>query len=279
MRICSVTVLYNPEPIVVDQIESYFNYVERCIVVDNSLMPNEGIYNALRTKFPAIEIISNYANLGIGEGYNIGFRYAIAQDFEWVLTMDQDSAFKDSSFFDYAKSLKKDNIAIVSPDQFIKEEARVRDNDYELIDELDVMASGNLVRLSDWQEIGGFNAGLFIDEVDNDFCLRLKLAGKRVVKVKNCFLFHNLGFMKTTWSGREFHFHSPFRYYYMYRNFFYMKDKYEKDFPEWIAKKSKYKRKLPKYILFYGDHKFLTFNYMIKGYLAYKRGEMGPFKG
>lgn len=278
MKICAVIVLYHPELSVVERIATYYQYVESLVVVDNTETPNLELYAKIKIEFPNAEIICNNMNLGIGEGFNIGFRYAITQECDWVLTMDQDSNFKDSSYFDFSRELNKANIAIISPDHFIKAEALAKDGDFELSDELEVMASGNLVRVSDWELLGGFNVDLFIDEVDNEFCLRLNLIGKRVVKIKNCFLFHNLGYMKTNWTGREIHFHSPVRYFYMYRNFFYMKERYEKDFPEWIAKKQKYMRKLPKYILFYGDNTIKSWTFMYKGYKAYKKGDMGIYK-
>lgn len=279
MRICAVTVLYHPELSVIERMASYYQYVESLVIVDNTDIPNLDLYEKIKIEFPNSEIISNNKNLGIGEGFNIGFRYAKTQECDWVLTMDQDSSFKDSSYFDFSRELNKENIAIISPDHYIKPEELAKIEKFVVIEELEVMASGNLVSVSDWELLGGFNVDLFIDEVDNEFCLRLNLIGKKVVKIKNCFLFHNLGYMKKNWTGREFHFHSPIRYYYMYRNFFYMKERYEQYFPEWIAKKQKYMRKLPKYLLFYGDNTLKSWKFIYKGYMAYKKGEMGIYKG
>jgi rhamnosyltransferase len=91
------------------------------------------------------------------------------------------------------------------------------------------MTSGNILNLEIAERVGLFNEELFIDHVDNEFCLRLNKAGFRVLYA-NSFLTHELGKYKSVFIfGKRaggFLSHSPERLYYFVRNSLYILKRY-----------------------------------------------------
>jgi rhamnosyltransferase len=56
-----------------------------------------------------------------------------------------------------------------------------------------VITSGMLVRRSVLEKVGDFREEFFVDHVDNDFCLRARRAGFRIVQDSELRLAHSLG--------------------------------------------------------------------------------------
>ncbi len=62
-----------------------------------------------------------------------------------------------------------------------------------VIDELTVMASGNVLNLQAYKYIDKFEEKYFIDYVDHEYCLRLQTNGYSIKVHKNSILVHALG--------------------------------------------------------------------------------------
>src|SRR6266446_3061827 len=58
------------------------------IVVDNG--SHDGSQDMVRSLFSESTLIENGANLGYGEGNNVGIRHALSQKFDWVLLLNND---------------------------------------------------------------------------------------------------------------------------------------------------------------------------------------------
>ena len=56
-----------------------------------------------------------------------------------------------------------------------------------------LITSGSLINTSIFSEIGGYNEKLFIDEVDHEYCYRIKMLGYSVLQLENILLNHTLG--------------------------------------------------------------------------------------
>ena len=100
------------------------------------------------------------------------------------------------------------------------------------------ITSGNLVRMHVIDEVGAYDASLFIDCVDFDFCLRLRRAGYLVHRVPDARMFHRLGEERPVpaFARRHYILHSPVRRYYMFRNYLYLAERHLLHFPGFIAK-------------------------------------------
>ena len=116
MKICGVVVWYNPSKEEVSNIKTYLEYVDRVIVVDNSICDNGDLLKGMNQ----IEYIANNENLGIAKALNIGCCKSIEYGYNYALTMDQDSRFDDhmiEKFIkEFHKKVKEDkSIAIFAP--------------------------------------------------------------------------------------------------------------------------------------------------------------------
>lgn len=198
-----------------------------------------------------VTLLRNGANLGIAAALNRIFRYAASRGYEWVLTLDQDSCV-DADFMaacgaymnlqeptadgrpecDCAASGSSGSLrsaGVASITTLRRDRNSDWKNEYDpdaAAEEIDkCITSGNLVRVSAWQAVGGFNEPLFIDAVDHEFCYRLREAGFRILRVNRCLLTHELGASRNVpWVGRKAIVlgHSAWRKYHMYRNTVYM---------------------------------------------------------
>lgn len=290
MKFAGVVVVFNLNDNIVDNINTYINYLDKLYVVDNS----ENIDNSKIFSFNnKIKYIPNKKNLGIAAALNIGAKNATKDGYNWLLTMDQDSSFEKNSLkkmenfiIEMKKSkeisnlleVKYDKVALVAP--FYK-----LDPTYEstlgINFPLMVMTSGNLINLDIYKKIKGFKDWLFIDCVDFDYCLNLKKNGYEIVQLNNAVLNHHLGNNKTykfLWMKKSSSNHSAIRRYYMVRNRHYIYDMYHEDFPYYCDLEiGRTKREAIKVLLFEKE-KIKKIKYMIKGYKDYKNGKKGKFK-
>jgi rhamnosyltransferase len=273
-----VVILYHPDQQqVLVNMESYLPYLEKLYIIDNTGTPS-----IVPPSSEKVIYLVNSFNEGIGSGLNKAASLALAEGFSWLLTMDQDSYFEAPqavSYFEGAfpmiDSLKE--IAIASPNHGPTPENMME----QLVEVTATITSGSLIRLSVWEEVGGFDPGLFIDEVDHEYCYRVQLKGYKVVKAPFVQLSHQLGTLKMrgylgVFAKRPRIVHNPQRVYYMVRNFYAVRDKYRRYFPaEFKSRETELWTMLKNNLMFSG--KFIsTLEAALKGYRDFKHGRMGP---
>ena len=174
------------------------------------------------------------------------------------------------------------NIAIIAPN-ILDENITLKPQDIKEGIEYTgpVITSGSLTKTNIAKNIGGFVDNLFIDQVDFDFCLRLKDSGADILKVNRAIIYHQLGeisehklFGKTITTTN----HSPIRRYYYYRNLVYMYEHHKENHKEWINLEIKHAIKnIPRIILF-EKNKTDQIKSITKGILDAKKGKYGQFK-
>lgn len=247
-KLAAVVVLYNP---VIDQIEknikTYIDNVDKLFVVDNSdtNVHSNDLKLKILNKFDNIEYINNNKNIGIASALNIGCKKAKELDYNWILTMDQDSGF--INFSDYINCLEllendsdSKDIAIIAANAHRNIKERFDKNSTSICkqkDEFSVITSGNLLNLKLYNEIGGFEDKLFIDVVDFDYCIKAKALNYRIILLENIFLEHELGDLTevTNLFSRKKKFkrqHNHIRLYYFIRNYLFLWSKYKNVFPD-----------------------------------------------
>jgi rhamnosyltransferase len=145
--------------------------------------------------------------------------------------MDQDSFFENGDFFNKAyKLIENKNLGIIAASYGGKIPFKLGViNDFHEI--LFTITSGNIVAVEAWEKCGKFEEKLFIDEVDHDFCLRLKIHFYKTVTSNDVFLKHKLGNsysikMPFSRTKREIGIHKPLRIFFMVRNGLYVAAKY-----------------------------------------------------
>lgn len=197
----------------------------KILIVDNNSQ-NISLIDEICEDNNSIMCIKNSENFGIAKASNIGFQYFKDLGIKWVLYLDQDSNFPNSGLLKYQEFLEKYqhsfNIGMLTPIYIEKNEAS-----HKFIDESEFsfvnfpIASGTFVNVSAWQNIGKFDENLFIDRVDDDFDLRLREAGFKLIQLNDVFMPHTIGDIKEkNFFGikvKVFN-HSAFRKFYLARN-------------------------------------------------------------
>ena len=221
--VCAGIVLYNPDMSRVESsISAIMSQVDRLLLVDNG-SDDDVVIRQLAKKNADIHIIRNDENKGIAYALNQICDYAQSHDCKWAFTLDHDTICP-SGIINALLSHSNDEVTgIVCPAVFYEglnvETKSKTDNDVEDIKAC--MTSASLTSLKAWKEVGGFNESYFIDYVDNDFCMKLKLKGYSIIRVKSCFINHQLGksrSIKMLGNYQTGTSHSPLRCYYMMRN-------------------------------------------------------------
>jgi rhamnosyltransferase len=240
MKISGIVVWYNPDKECIANIETYIDSVEKLYIVDNSKNNNKYLLNEKIAK--KVVYIPNYNNFGIAKSLNIGCELSIKENFDWVLTMDQDSSFITDSLKKmvvYLKKNKNKKLAILGPSHKISYNSREKIIYYK---KNRLMTSGNLINLEIYSEIGGFANELFIDEVDHEMCYKILKNHFDIEQLRDVFLKHNIGRTKVfRIFKKEFmvYNHNPERKYYMVRNKLYIRSlypEYSKDYGTQIIK-------------------------------------------
>ena len=244
MKVCAGIVLFQPDiERLKENINAIINYVEHIYMVDNGSENIEEIRECF-AKETKISFILNETNEGIAKALNQLCATAKEDEFDYILTLDQDSV-AGINMVDEMLPFVTEETAIIAPfvkDDFETDEQKENACTFEEITRCNT--SGCLTNLKIWEEIGGFDERMFIDCVDFDYCTRALKAGKQIIRVNRAILHHRLGKAKEVrffvFFGKLFgieklkkpfytYNHSPLRTYYYARNILYYMHKH-KDF-------------------------------------------------
>ena len=267
----SCTVLYNPNESVLTNLNSYSNCVDVSVVVDNSDTKNE-ISQSLKND-PNFIYIDMDGNKGIAAALNKGIEYLNSKNIDFALTMDQDSLFPTKYYQDIMKLVNKykTDYSVIGLN-FNQENGGLD----EIIEVPYWITSGNFVNISDFMSVGGFMNELVIDYVDFELGYKFKKNGFKICYLKDFSLKHTIGnpieihlFGKTYYAMN----HSPIRYYYRYRNAYYLYHFVDRQF----FKKEYYKEMIVNTLkmLIYEKNQKVKFSMIRKGIQDAKCQKMG----
>lgn len=241
LSVCAVVITYYPDlESLRSLLTSLSRQVSKIVIVDNgSPVCLEDF--AIASGFEDLVVLKLGDNLGIGYAQNVGIDYARKFGFTYVALFDQDScpdvnmiqklnsaaekleqsgvplaavapSYKDTQggmlssfvrvgFFGFKRTVLVQNCGPVEADFLI--------------------SSGSLIPISTLDEIGGVDASLFIDHVDTEWCFRATAKGYKLFGIPDAVMLHSLGDRRVRFwflRWRTVPYHSPFRYYYMFRN-------------------------------------------------------------
>lgn len=224
----SCTVLYNPNESVLTNLNSYSNCVDVSVVVDNSDTKNE-ISQSLKND-PNFIYIDMDGNKGIAAALNKGIEYLNSKNIDFALTMDQDSLFPTKYYPNILKLVNKykTDYSVIG----LNFNQKNCQSD-EIVEIPCWLTSGNFVNIDTFNRIGKFDERLFIDYVDIELGYKLYKSNLKICYLKNYSLKHEIGNpIEVHLFGKTYHAmnHSPIRYYYRYRNAYYLYHFVDKDF-------------------------------------------------
>lgn len=269
MKILAGIVLFNPDIKRLEcNINTIINQVDKVLLIDNNSKNIDEI-KALCFNNDKISIICNKENYGIAKALNQILNYSYENNFDWFLTLDQDSVSNSELISKYKEFMSVEkNIAVITCEY---EDLNVElpkynfgKNDYILVDFC--ITSGSLNNTFAIKENCCFDDEMFIDMVDYDYCTSLIENNLKIIKINFKGFYHEVGKSvkkKILFKDEIVFNHSPFRTYYITRNSFYYIKKHKKSINvlKWYIKSWK---KILLILLFEKDKKE-KFKNIIKG--------------
>jgi rhamnosyltransferase len=238
--IAAIVVAFRPQR---DQISRLIRILAReCRIV--YVMDNGGGRDAIAGELdstPVVQVVDMNGNQGIGAALNRGFHLANEAGIHYVMTFDQDSEPPPGMAARLAEAAQQlagrgVRVAAVGPRIVDTRQAKQLEHPFmrrrrgwpsaircngpaELIEADFLITSGCLVPLAAYQAVGGFDADLFIDFVDMEWCFRARAAGYCSFGICGTVMTHELGLGEAGAAfGMTVLSHSPVRRYYFARN-------------------------------------------------------------
>jgi rhamnosyltransferase len=240
--VCAVVITYHPdfESLKV-LLASLAGQVAKIIIVDNGSPESLENFAASQGLIKNLVVLSLGDNFGIGHAQNVGIDYARNVGASHVALFDQDSCPELNmiqKLYTSATELQLSGVPVAAVAPSYKDTQRgalssfVRVGFFRFkriacveaggVVEADfLIASGSLIPMSVIEEIGDMDASLFIDHVDTEWCFRAKSKGFKLFGVCDAIMLHSIGDRRVRFwflRWRTVPYHSPFRYYYMFRN-------------------------------------------------------------
>ena len=169
-RILAIVVTYFPEEALLNaNIGAFVNYVDKILIWENTPSHCKEEYRYIEHE--KVEYCGDGLN-SISHALNYGWKYAKANDYDYLLTMDQDS-----QWVDFPSFLKNTIYNVDTPRGIWGPDLSGAD-EYKGIYKFDILiTSGMLLEVKLIDIIGGWNEFFSIDCVDDEFCLRAKTKG------------------------------------------------------------------------------------------------------
>lgn len=183
------------------------------VVVDNASTDKTVEY--INTNYPEIHLIKSNENLGFAKANNIGIRYAIDNDAEYVFLLNQDAWIENNSIGELLKTFSDNkNVGIASPihlngtytgldwgfvncmdecfvsDAFLKKLKHYYEVPF-------VNAAAWLISSECIKKVGGFDTSLFIHYGEDDnYSQRVIYHGYKTIVNTSCTICHDREFRK-----------------------------------------------------------------------------------
>ena len=210
---------------------NYDNY--KIVIVDNG--SEDDSVSEMKRLFPEIKIIENKKNLGFAGGNNVGMKYAVENEADYVLLINNDTTVDENFLSELVKTGESDKKigAVGSKIYFHSEPNRIwfaggkvnwlknkgthlglneMDNgQYDEISEVDYLTGCCLlIKREVIERIGVLAKDYFLYYEDTDFSARVKNAGYKIMYVPKSKIYHKIS--RSTKPG------SPSYIYYHVRN-------------------------------------------------------------
>lgn len=231
MRIAAGIVLYNPDIARLKECLNAINgQVEKIYMVDNASENHHELEKFL-SNYEKCEIIWNLENCGIARALNQIMQMAEMAQYEWVLTLDDDSVCDDNLVSVLAEYTERPGLGIVCAAAVDDKMSmtQCRKDIFEYVK--DCITAGSLTSVLHWKMIGGFDEKMFIDFVDIEYCTRLRKKGYLIGRVNSVYVHQQYGNISGSVSifGKKLYLfdYSPVRVYYSVRNQIYYMRKHK----------------------------------------------------
>ncbi|MCT1191521.1 glycosyltransferase [Lactococcus lactis] len=227
IKILAGIVLFNPE---IDRlkmnISAIIDQVDYTILVDNG-SKNILDIKKLMNDFPNINLIELGDNKGIAFALNKIGQYAVEYEFDYFITLDQDSVVMKNLVKEYKKYLNLPFMGQLT--NYIEDRNNPIDRSKIILKENGAITSSALMPTDVYKSGIKYDDDLFIDKVDFDINIQLKKAGFKSYQIPYVGLLHEVGNQtQHSFLGLKVmtYNHSAMRRYFISRNSIYLIKKY-----------------------------------------------------
>lgn len=222
-KLCALITLYNPDEeklrLNISQIKDYVGKIY--------LLCNSHVDFVIEDE--KICLIDNKKNRGLSAAFNIGIEKAKGEGFEQAILFDQDSVLTKNNFELLCEDFLAEsaNVACIGPSLNVRGNIiaiprwsmnlhfKVSEN---VVSVKHVITSGMLLRISAFDDVGGFDERFPVDFCDFSFCWKCIRKGYAVLQSKRAFIHHEVGNAAMKIGKSTVHFHAPYRNYFLVRD-------------------------------------------------------------
>lgn len=227
-NILGIVITYNADVReLIENICQYLDYINELIVWQNSLLSEAERQQIIDyTDKEKVTFQGNGNNVGIAAALNWSISYAKTKNYQYLMSMDQDSYWvnaehylKQIALFDDSKALIFGPKTISVDDGEQINHTKIEANVYREVDF--VITSGAIYDIKLFSEIGLFPKEYFIDAIDEEICYRALKYGYKTVCIQDAFLKQHFGeHTHKKILGRTIIVanYAAFRYFYIVRN-------------------------------------------------------------
>jgi rhamnosyltransferase len=243
-ELVSITVTYNPDPILLEHQLMALRHIGRAIVVDNGSAPEALVWmRSLTDRLPWVDTVKSETNLGLAAGLNLGMATARSLGIcRAVLLLDQDSTFSDDAPGRLLESLNQlqaatGTLCCVGPSLY--DPVAGMDHGFHYVSRgwrwsrayptvdaapiaiANLNGSGTTQSIELVDKVGDLDAVMFIDHVDTEWSFRVASRGFHLFGIPSVRFDHRMGETgRRIWMGgwRVWPERSPQRHYYLFKN-------------------------------------------------------------
>ncbi|MCI6468990.1 MAG: glycosyltransferase [Lachnospiraceae bacterium] len=229
--LCGI-VTYNPDiDLLQENINAIIKQVNLVYIFDNG-SKNINDIEKLLENMENIIICRGEENYGVAYALKYLTDYASCEEYDWILTLDQDSVVKDGLIKEYLKYTQDEKIGgltCLMVDRKTNELECICNTKKE--EEITgCITAGFFLKIEAYRMTSGYDVKLFIDSVDYDICNELRERGYKIIRIPFLGVIHELGDSKIVcFLGKKIviYNHSGMRKYYIFRNSIYEAKKYK----------------------------------------------------
>lgn len=190
-KIGCVIVTYNPQ---IDRlskvIDSAAKQVTKLVIVDNQSINLDSISRLLGDR--DIFLIRLPTNRGIAAAMNLGVKFLVRQQVDYILTLDHDTILFENAIDEVICSAQR-SFEYIDRKVLVIADTTDRNSDYATFKRVDYcITSGNIIPVDLFDQIS-YREELFIDEVDTDFCYESRTHGYELWLFNRKLMSHRLG--------------------------------------------------------------------------------------
>ena len=237
----AVVVTFEPDlPDLLQLLMACLPQVKGLVVIDNGSDAAIQTHLQHHGQHHHFDVIALDENMGVATAQNKGAEWVRARGGSHLLFFDQDSVPSPTMVACLLHALEQAthaglSVAAVGPTlvdrrtskktpfvQFgmfgVKRHFKKAGDDRLMVECDFLVSSGMLISLETFRQVGPLEDGLFIDNVDLEWCFRARSKGMSVFGVYDALMEHSVGDEVIEIGARVIHLHSPVRQYYIMRN-------------------------------------------------------------